>query len=390
MAATVHDMLRRLATVEPTEVPEGEPGVALPGEVAGGRKYVPVLTVYLDMRPQVTGDRPAVRSGDIILKARLREIEMTFWPRGVAYDAVRADGARIERFLGEQVSPSAQGVAIFASTQHNLFETLEVGTPFVNEVSARSEPSLFQLAQLADDRETAVVAVVDTNTARLFMTRRGFLRELRGLDDDPKRYHKFRGANAMNQAHYQRRIENRRIQFADEVAREIERLVDREGAVRVVLAGDEVAVPLLRKALSPRIAQLAQDHPLHVDFHAPRDTIREEIEPVLKEAEADQDRSVVERLVGAVQSGGLGVAGLDRTRAALEYGQVDTLVLSGEASFPEQTRSQLIEQATRTGATVEVVDRDAALQQLGGVGALLRYPIEEPPDVGVQAGTSVR
>ncbi len=45
------DLIRKLAEFEPTEMP--------------------VLSIYLDMRPQATGGNPGIRSGEIVLKDRL-------------------------------------------------------------------------------------------------------------------------------------------------------------------------------------------------------------------------------------------------------------------------------------------------------------------------------
>jgi len=296
---------------------------------------------------------------------------------------VTADAARIERFVDEQASSAARGIAIFASAQHGLFETLEVATPFENEVTARATPSLFQLARLADDRETAVVAVVALNVARLFIMQRGLLREVEGLSEDPKGYHAIRGTNAMNQKHYQRHAEVTRAEFAREVADMVERLVDREGAGQVVLAGEQEAIARLRQALAPRVARLVHERAPRMDVRTPRDAVGEEIEPLLREAEADEDRTVVQRLVAGVQAGDLGVAGLEATRAALRAGQADALVLSGTASFPPEARSALIDLAVRSGASVEIVDGDETLDRMGGVGALLRYRL--PTVAGVYA-----
>ena len=47
-------VLRRLADVEPGDLP--------------------VLSIYLDMRPQVTGENPALRTGLVVLKDRLTGI----------------------------------------------------------------------------------------------------------------------------------------------------------------------------------------------------------------------------------------------------------------------------------------------------------------------------
>jgi hypothetical protein len=377
-AIRARQLLRRLAAVEPLEVPAGEPGSVLREASGGSRTCVPVLSVYLDLRPQAQGERPALRAARVILKERLHQIEQTFWPRGVAFDAVHTDAARIEEYLDSQASPAAQGVAIFASGPHALFEALEVDVPFDSQVSARAQPDLFQLARLLDDQETAVVAVTDTHAARLFVLHLGGLREVRGLQDDPKLYHLVRGANAMNQAHYQRHARHVRTQFAAEVADRMEQLVDRERARHVVLAGEVAAIGLLRQALAPRIAQLVHEPPLALDIEAPHDAVLEEVVPVLREAQAEQDRAVVERLVDAVRAGSLGIAGLEPTRDALRNGQAETLVLAGEGLVPPETRSELIELATRTDAAIEVVDSNAALQQLGGVGALLRYQIPMP------------
>jgi hypothetical protein len=359
-------LLRRLAAVEALDVPAGEAGVILRTGDAPVRVCVPVLSAYLDLRPQAHAAR-------MILRERLRQIEHTFWPRGAAFDAVHADGAQIEQELDTEVAPATQGLAIFASAPHHLFETFQADVPFVNEVSAQAEPSLFQLARLLDDLQTAVVAVVRVNRARLFVTHRGGLREVHGLEDDPKRYHMVHGANAMNQAHYQRHAVQTRMHFADEVADRIAQLVDRERATQVILAGDAPAIPLLRQALAPRIARLVREPALALDVETSRDAVWEEIAPLLREDEAEQDRAVVERLIEAVRADSLGIAGLEPTRRALQRGQVDVLVLGRDAPFPPEARSELIELAARTDAAIEVVEADDALRHLGGVGALLRY-----------------
>lgn len=373
MDTQVRALLHELASVEPLAAPAGEPGVMAPAALGGQALYLPILSVYLDWRPITTGVRPAERPARVILRDRLRDIQRSFWPRGAAYDAVGADATRIWRYLDEQAPADAQGLAIFASEPIGLFETLESNAPFENEVTAGATPSLFPLARLMDDQETAVVAVVDTNTARLFLSQRGLLRELQGLDEDPKFFSMIKGTRAMNQAHYQRHALTRRRQFAAEVADRIERLVAENGATQVILAGDPVATPGLRAAISPQVAALVHEEPLRLDIGAPRDTIWDEIEPVIRETEAEQDRSVVEKLVDAARANGLAVAGLEETRAALEAGQVDTLAISSGAQLPEGTRSQLIGLAAETDAEVEVVDDAAALDEMGGVGALLRY-----------------
>jgi peptide chain release factor subunit 1 len=363
----MREVLRLLAAIEPSDLL--------------------VLSIYLDMRPQATGQNPSVRSGRIVLKDRLREIEKTLGPRGPALDSFHADAERIERYLDEEAPSESQGIAIFACHAQELFVHVQAGVAFDNQVTASPLPDLYQLARLLDEQETAVMALVDSNTVRLFVTRTGEFDEVGGPDDDSVHYRK-RSTGGWSQARYQRHIEKHRADFAQEAAAEIKRLVTREGAVRLILAGDEVAITPLRAALSPDIAALIHGDALRIHIRTPQDEVDAAVAPLLAQAEADDACSDGDRLVQAVQAGGLAVAGLPETRQALEYGQVDTLVLDPAAPIDEETRSSLIRQATMTGAEVEMVAEHPVVAELGGVGALLRYRLDGPTAEPALAGQS--
>ena len=172
--ANPHVLLRRLAELEPGDFP--------------------VLSVYLDMRLHATGENPGVRSGLVVLKDRLRAIEKTIGPRGPELDSFRADAARIEEYVARDYGPDAHGLALFACAGRDLFEEVEASVSFENQVAVGAAPDLFPLAHLLDSLETAIVALVDTNTARFFVTRRGWLEERGGPDDSPKSYASARSA----------------------------------------------------------------------------------------------------------------------------------------------------------------------------------------------------
>lgn len=347
----MRDLLRRLAETEPTDLP--------------------VLSVYLDMRPQASGEDPGRRISLTILRDRLSKIEDTLGPRGDAFDSFHADAERIQAFLDDEFDRSAQGLAIFACSGTNLWETVETGTPFEDEVGADAVPQLFQLARLLDEQQTVVVAVVDTNTARLFLSRIGRLDEAGGPDEDPA-HNQNQSMGGWSQANYQRHVDKQNADFAQEAAGAIEGLVQRYGAERVILAGDEVALTPLMAALSDRTKELVGDV-LRVDIRAPRDQVAAEIAPVLERMEAEASSAIADQVVAAVRSDGLGVAGLDATRRALDGGQVDLLLLDASAELDDDQRNELIRLASTTGADVEVVEAHPGLARLGGVGALLRY-----------------
>jgi stalled ribosome rescue protein Dom34 len=142
----------------------------------------------------------------------------------------------------------------------------------------------------------------------------------------------------------------------------------------VILVGDEVAIPPLKAALPRGVADKVRSVQ-RARIGTERDKIAELIAPVLSRVEQEEGASLVERLVGEVRRGGLGVAGLDATKAALEAGQIDTLLIDDQREISEQERAELARLATTTSARIEVVKDEAALLALGGVGGLLRYRV---------------
>jgi peptide chain release factor subunit 1 len=324
------------------------------------------------MRPQSTGESPGQRDALIIMRDRLREIERTLKRRD-DLDALRSDVERIESYLATEFATETQGLAIFACSPRNLFETVEAGAPFETQIAYGPRPDLYQLARLVDDLETAVVAVVDTNTARLFVVRSGFMNEVGGPDrKDNAEFHKHK-AGGWSQARFQRHIQNNREEFARGAAEAIESLAKREGATHLILAGNEVAVPLVKDALSQQMAEVLHDETLRIHIRAASDEVQDEVTPILAQLEREQDYSVAERLIEGVRGGGLAVSGMKHTRRALENGQVDTLVLATDVDIPEKQRNELIQLAATTSAGVEVVEGHETLRELGGVGGLLRY-----------------
>jgi peptide chain release factor subunit 1 len=329
-----------------------------------------VVSVYCDMRPQASGERPGAREADVILKDRLNRIEKSLLPRGPGLDSFRKDRPRIEAAFDDNRAGTA-GLAIFACHAGGLFEVVRSGTEFANRISFGRRPALFKLARLVDEFEPAVVAVADTNTLRLFVVRFGALREVRGKDEDSIHFQK-RSTGGYSEARYQRHIDKHRREFAEEAAAAISDLVQRERATRLVLAGDEVAIPLLRDALPRDLTERLTGDALRIHIRANRDDVAAEVAEVLAVAEDRSSRKIADELVGEVLEDDLGVAGIEETRDALLAGQADVLVLA--AGFqPTDVREEFTRQAIRTGARIEVVDGHAGLDALGGVGALLRY-----------------
>ena len=360
----------------------------------------PILSVYLDVRGEAaSGGNPTQPASLTVLRDRLRQIEETYTPHEPDHESVVTDIERIGTFVDQEREPATQGLAIFASTALGLWEVVEAGAPFTDSVSSGPTADLFQLARLLDEHETAVVALLEADGGRLFVTRTGGLEEIDESVDrgqGPRR----RRPGGWSQARYQRRADKEITDFLKDMTTAIEELVNAEETRRLVIVGDEILVPQLAEGLSPatlnRVEEVAQ-----VPSRTNLDEIDDVVQPILQRFEADEGATVADQILGLVRGGGLAVTGIRQTRRMLELGAVDTLAVVGlPGEPPERTegqdvralqdreeiqaeeaapgvdlddRNELVRLAALTSATVQVVDEHQGLERAGGVGALLRY-----------------
>ena len=332
-----------------------------------------VLSIYADVRPDAHGERPAERPELTAIRHRLTAIQATLKAHTPARESFDADLARFETYLADQDLAGTDGLALFACSRIGLWEELRSNEPFDTQVAARRTADLFQLARLLDESVSAVVAVVDTNTCRLFVTRRGTLEELPGPDEPPDE-HTRHDQGGWSQARYQRHIDMQDKRFAKEAATAVEQLVEREKAQHVILAGDERVIPILDAELSAAVRALV-DHVTHLQMRSSTDEVRAEVVPILVAIEDAEAQQLADIAIAEWLAGDLGVVGIEATMDALEFGQVDQLVIDETASLDEDLRAELIRRAALIDARVEVVRDHAGLAQHGGVAATLRFRI---------------
>lgn len=332
----------------------------------------PILSLYVDVRPEAHGERPGERSELTIVRDRLRAIEDSLEPHTPAHESFVRDRARIEELLGGDLN-AMDGLAAFACDRIGLWEVIGAPEPFETRLAAGPTAELFELARLLDQSVSAVVAIVDTNTCRLFITRRGELIERPGRDESSEE-HERTDVGGWSQARFQRHIDMQDKRFAKEAADAIDHLVRVERPAHVILAGDERALSVLEPELSEPVRSLLKAT-THIRMRAGEREIHEEVAPLLSALEEAASQAVAERAIAGHRAGDLGVVGIDATMAALEAGQVDELVIDEAAGMDDELREALVRQASLTHARVEVVRDHAPLRRHEGVGATLRYRI---------------
>jgi peptide chain release factor subunit 1 len=342
----------------------------------------PVISLYLNMQPDQRG-RDHV---DPFLRKELSDRVRTYSADGPERSSLERDAERIRAHVAT-VEPSANGLAIFACAGASFFEAVPLAAPVVDHtLYISSEPHLYPLARLADDFPRYAVLLADTQQARLFVVAANALREATTVEGTRTRRHKMGG---WSQARYQRHVDNFRSQHAREAIDALQRLVTDEALDSIILAGDEVILPLLRAEMPKTIADRVVDA-LKLDIRAPEREILDASAALIRQRDATNDRERVDALFDAYRGSGLGVVGVADTSRALELGQVEELLITGtpeaidvgsaatdaaggERSAEERAADDLIARARRTSARVTIIQDAALLAPVGGVGALLRF-----------------
>ena len=384
---TVKEQLDRLAAFEPAPYP--------------------VVSLYLNTQPGQTG-RDQFQT---FVRKEFSARGNTYPPGSPERESLDKDLERISQFLDTQLDPSANGVAVFACSAGELFETVQLTAPIDQHwLYIGDQPHLYPLARLESQQPTCALVLVDTNAARILVFAAGeIVSEQEVVGVKTKRTQQ----GGWSQARYQRHISNYHVHHVKEVLDVLEKIVQRESINEIVIAGDEVVLPLVREQMPKHLQEKVVDH-VRKNVSSRLDQLLESSLEALRRAHTQSEREKVETAVGGFRAGGLGVVGPEDTLEALMKGQVDELLISStlrslqavgvqsastaadslEAVLPEpaiepvaageaagadtemvRLADELVTKATQTSAKITFVEDPALLAEYGGVAAILRFAL---------------
>ena len=347
----------------------------------------PLLSVYLDGRPNEHGRSqiPPFLRRELWSKDRIR---------GLPYedrDGYEKDASRVEAWLREAMPPSANGAAVFACHAAGFFEAVAMEAPIEgHRLHLGRRPHVYPLLHLLDRYRRYVAVLADTRKTRVYVFGLNARLLAREVEGEPKHGVENRSPSELR---YQRHNTEHYKHNLKEVAETLDRIVRAERIETVILAGDEVVIPLLRaelpKSLLPKLVDV-----MRLDARTPEHEVLEATLEAFLQHDARTDAEKVRLLLDEYRAGGLGVVGVGPTRLALEIGQVDELLLAADPSvlsvdaaelgaaaagggedLRTVTADELATRARQTDAAVTFVEDASLLRDVGGVGGLLRYRI---------------
>jgi peptide subunit release factor 1 (eRF1) len=332
---------------------------------------LPLLSVYLNSDVNETGRT----THDLFLRKELRQRAKTYGERSPERESLDRDCERIERYLAEELQPSTRGVALFACSGAGLFEAIQLQVPFnENRLVVNHRPHLYPLVRLDEAHPRYAALVVDTNSARIFVFGAGVTLDTVDVQNRKTKHHK---AGGWSQARFQRHVDNVHLLHAKEVVDRLDQIVAAENIEHVVVAGDEVIVPLLKEQFPERLGAKVIDV-LRLDIRSPEHEVLTATLEALRKKDAETDEAVVQDLIGDYRAGGLALVGPEPVRDALQRGQVDTLVIAaepGQVPGADDAANDLVTLAKQTSASVRFIENPQLLADVGGVGASLRFAL---------------
>ena len=356
----------------------------------------PVISLYLSLTANQNGREEHQQFVRKVFSERAKGLPEQS-PERESFDK---DVARIQEHLENKDNTTGQAVAIFACSGTDLFDAIPLEAPIgEHSLFISSVPHLYPLARLIEHYPRYAAVMLDTNKARIFVFGTTTEREEKIVGEKTRRTSK----GGWSQARYQRRADNFHMHHIKEVVDTLDKIVREENIDQIVVAGAEVAMPILREQLPKHLADKIVEIGAHEDGAS--GNFVEPTMAALREKDAETDIEKVQELMDAWRSGGLGVAGPEATLSAFQLGQVEELIITGSPEtlkpvqkMPEDAApgdvqvttsnpsgsadegrlklsDELVTRAQQTAARIRFIEDASLLADVGGVGALLRFRI---------------
>ncbi len=314
-----------------------------------------------------------------------------------AAHSVEGDLERITGWVRQGFDRSRiRGLAFFACSATGFFEVVELPLGVNNEIVINHTARVRQLEALAHEFERFAVLLVDRQRARLFRFELGELTEHTEVFDAVPRRHESGGRSASNIQRHTDELAHKHLKHAAEVTFE---QMGTNPVDHLILGGPAQVVSELEGLLHPNLKERVAAR-VSVMVTASPEEVRQAALEVETEVERREEQALVERLRNGVGAGNGGVAGLSGTLKAIVERRVETLLVADGYEAPgwrcpscqflasrgrecpvcatametvDDVVEQAMEEALVNKCRVQIVRENGELDDMGRIGALLRF-----------------
>lgn len=273
-------------------------------------------------------------------------------------------------YVRSDFKPSGRTLVLFSSKPRGLFEALTLQVPLPGAARLSPQPYLIPLETTVKEHPRLAIAVVDEREARFILASLGEVESLSSLHDPvPGRQHQG-GWSAFK---YERDRAHHVTEHLDHVARQLRELDRLVSFKRLVLGGQAETTHQLAERLDTQTRDKLAGI-FRAEMFATDNELANQALKVAEAAERSDEVKLLDQIRERTYAAGNGALGWDETLQALREGRVQTLAIAG-ARLGHKDADEALTLAWQTGAEVEFLrgEADVAMQELGGMGALLRY-----------------
>jgi len=308
---------------------------------------------------------------------------------------------RVERWLDTELLPDAKGVAIFVrgSEGGQFMLPMQFAAPLPSLVVVYPTPNIYHLVELKDQYHRYVVLLTLPDRSTIFEVNLGLATTKAWLEYPELQQ---RVGSEWSRSHYQIHRSQRGERYLQEKIAILEKLMQAGGQSHLILAGEPKMTAKVLQALSPELQEKVIDRISANQRDQHSDVVLATLSSFIDHEERES-LAVADALMEGVRQQNLAVAGSAATLAALQWGDVDTLVMEtayqpdpgwtctqcntlgtaapetptcqkcgAQGVRPLNIKEAILRLAERSDCSVEVVEHSTALKSLGGVGCLLR------------------
>lgn len=353
----------------------------------------PVTSVYLN-----TDGSRYPRAGDY--EARLDGLLREIRKGAEKFDdkrraAVQADAHAISRWVRNDFHRGdVRGLGLFAS-EGEVFDTVQVAMGVRNTARVNDTPYVVPLEALLGRHHHLALVVIQRDKARIFRYRLGRIEEYLGLASDVHGQHEQGG---FSQARFERNIDNEVLHHKKEAAEAVRKAHEDDAFDALVVAGPRSEALEFVDLLHPYLRDRVHGEPISLELNATADEIRERLGEVEQALVSERRSHLLQRLVAGRGAGeksafglrhvleaanrmavevlfvveGAGEPGYRSSTGALALRREDAESFGGPVEPVEDLVDEIIEQAVRGGAHIELF-RDEVRLDGHPVAALLRF-----------------
>jgi peptide subunit release factor 1 (eRF1) len=353
----------------------------------------PVLSLYLNVDPsQQSSDQHKLS-----MRSLLKE---------VAGEADAADVQAMERYFDFEYERQGKGLALFSCQEAGFWRSYWLAVPVHNQAHVSPRPYIKPLTDVLDAYGRYAVVLVDSEGARMFLFQLGELAEASGTLGEEVRRSKHGGASGVAgmrggmTPRTARKGEETIQRNLREVAEVTETFCLHNGCHRLVVGGSDANVRQLLDVL-PKPLQDVVVGTFVIDLAAPVSDVQARSMELIEQAAQERERELVDEMWAGWKRGSGATVGLSDTLAALQEHRVGTLLVQagysdsgyrcrecrylvllkrdecplcgGKMDLVEDMVDTLTRRALEQGVAVEIVRGNPKLEEVGSVGALLRY-----------------